>query len=123
MSVDSWQPTPATPSISGEHIERLLNVASQSTDLTPDLEWIQPFAQLDKNIWTEAASDLEPSELTRLIKLFTLCETQGNWGLGDKSSVIPLFKLLKKRIGIDRELVQWVKQHTDNKFLPFGPLM
>ena len=32
-------------------------------------------------------------------------------------------KILKKAKGVDRELVKWVKAHTDNKFLPFGPLL
>lgn len=123
MSVDSWQPAPTSPSISEEQVEKLLKLTTPDTDLTPDLEWIQPFAQLDKKIWLQAGAELKPEQLVKLIKLFTLCEAQGNWSLGEKSAVIPLFKLLKKQTGIDRELVQWIKQHTDNKYLPFGPLM
>jgi hypothetical protein len=123
MSVDSWQPAPTSPSISEEQVEKLLKLTTPDTDLTPELEWIQPFAQLDKKIWLQAGVELKPEQLVKLIKLFTLCETQGNWSLGEKSAVIPLFKLLKKQTGIDRELVQWIKQRTDNKYLPFGPLM
>jgi hypothetical protein len=67
--------------------------------------------------------DLDESQLIQLIKLLTVLETKGNWDLAEKSPVIPIFKAYKKKAGVDRELIQWVKANTDNKYLPFGPLL
>ena len=123
MSVDSWQPVPKPHSLDSDQLKKLLSLANEDTDLTPELDWIQPFAQMDKAKWLEVAQTLSDSEIISLIKLFTQSESEASWDLGEKSAVIPLFKVLRKQSGIDRELVQWVKEHTDNKYLPFGPLM
>ncbi len=55
--------------------------------------------------------------------MLTQLEEQQAWNLAEKSPVIALFKQLRKIAGIDKPLVQWVKAHSDNKFLPFGPLL
>ena len=123
MSVDSWQPVPQPQDIGAEQLEKLIKLANSDQDLTPDLEWIQPFAQMEKSKWTAIANELSAEAIVSLIKLFTLSEANGNWDLGEKSAVIPLFKVLRKQTGIDKALVQWVKEHTDNKYLPFGPLI
>lgn len=126
MSVDSWQPITPPNQINDEQLTRLLNLSegqTQEYDLTSDLDWIQPLAQVDAKIWQLTASKLTFDQIHKLIEIFTLAEQQGDWNLGEKSSVIPLFKILRKAQGVDRELVKWVKAHTDNKFLPFGPLL
>ncbi|WP_283789489.1 hypothetical protein QNI23_017155 (plasmid) [Bermanella sp. WJH001] len=126
MSVDSWQPITPPNQINDEQLARLLNLnqgQAQEYDLTSDLDWIQPLAQVDAKIWQQLAPKLTFDQIQQLIEIFTLAEQQGSWSLGEKSSVIPLFKILKKAKGVDRELVKWVKAHTDNKFLPFGPLL
>ncbi|MGR6873015.1 hypothetical protein ACU6U9_12065 [Pseudomonas sp. HK3] len=126
MSVDSWQPVSTPNQISDEQLARLLSLSlgqPQDHDLTSDLDWIQPLAQVDAKIWQQITSKLSPEQIKQLIGLFTLAEQQGEWSLGEKSSVIPLFKILRKEQGVDRELVKWVKAHSDNKFLPFGPLL
>jgi hypothetical protein len=126
VSVDSWQPVNKTTQISDEQLARLLTLSEDQPsecDLTSDLDWIQPLAQVDGKIWQQVAAQLTPAQLKQLIGLFTLAEEQGNWSLGDRSAVIPLFKMHRKAQGVDRELVQWVKAHSENKFLPFGPLL
>jgi hypothetical protein len=126
VSVDSWQPVNKLDQINDEQLSRLLAISQgqpQECDLTSDLNWIQPLAQVDGKIWQSVAAQLTSEQLKQLIALFTLAEQQGGWSLGERSAVIPLFKRLKKTQGVDRELVQWVKAHSDNKFLPFGPLL
>jgi hypothetical protein len=126
VSVDSWQPITPPNQINDDQLTRLLNLnegQAQEYDLTSDLDWIQPLAQVDAKIWQPTAAKLSFDQIHKLIKIFTLAEQQGDWNLGEKSSVIPLFKILRKAQGVDRELVKWVKAHTDNKFLPFGPLL
>ncbi|MFT5592541.1 MAG: hypothetical protein ACI8SR_000900 [Oceanicoccus sp.] len=126
MSVDSWQPITPANQINDELLSRLLALSAGQPlecDLTSDLDWIQPLAQVDAKIWQQVAPKLSFDEIKQLIGLFTQAEQQGDWSLGEKSSVIPLFKILRKEQGVDRELVKWVKAHSDNKFLPFGPLL
>lgn len=125
MSVDAWQPVPQITSIDSAALERLVSVAAQAAEgnLTTDLDWIQPFAQMNHSAWSPAIAQLDTDKMISLIKLFTMVEKQAGWDLAEKSAVIPLFKALRKEVGIDRALVQWVKDHTDNKFLPFGPLL
>lgn len=126
MSVDSWQPVNKPSHLSQSELDQLLTIAQgqpKECDLTSDLDFIQPLAHLDKQIWQESAQTLSQVQQMQLISLFTLAEEQGNWHLGEKSPVIPLFKAMRKQHGIDKSLVQWVKGHTQNKFLPFGPIL
>lgn len=126
MSVDSWQPINKPKELSPEQLSQLLALASgqpKECDLTSELEFIQPLAHLEPQKWEEIAPSLGITEQKHLICLFTLAEQQGNWHLAERSPVIPLFKAMRKQHGIDKPLVQWVKAHTENKFLPFGPLL
>lgn len=126
MTVDSWQPVQAATQIEANDLEKLLQCA-QTTDFTQNLtaecKWIQPLAMLATKKWDEICQSLNNEQLISLIKLFCKAEQDLNWDLGDKSPVIALFKFYRKQSGIDKELVKWVKNHSDNKFLPFGPLL
>ena len=54
---------------------------------------------------------------------FTLGEMQhGSWQAGAKSPVVPLVKVLKQRGKFDPALARWIKDHTTNRFLPYGDL-
>jgi hypothetical protein len=126
VTVDSWQPSPETGNIDSKTLERLLNAAisfASDQNFTPDLNWIQPLAKADAIKWKDAVQGLADDQLILLIKMLTILETQQNWDLADKSPVITIFKLYKKKSGIDKDLVKWVKAHTDNQYLPFGPLL
>lgn len=126
MTVDSWQPTPVPTKIEPDDLERLLASASDfksNENFTPELNWIQPLAMADHSIWQNTVQSLNDDELIGLIKLLTVVEAQNNWDLGEKSPVIAIFKSYKKKSGVNRELVKWVKSNSDNKYLPFGPLI
>ena len=128
MSVGSWQPEPQSlNTLNQEQVNPLLEkLAADNGSLAwvaESVDWVEPLAKADKKAWTELSASLEANQLIPLIRFFTLVEKEQNWDLADKSPVIPLFKQLKKSEGLNRELVQWVKSHTDNKFLPFGPLL
>ena len=126
MTVDSWQPAPVPTKIESNDLEKLLAAASDfksNENFTPDLDWIQPLAMADHVIWQDTVQSLNDEDLIALIKLLTVTEAKSNWDLGEKSPVIPVFKTYKKKSGVNRELVKWVKEHSDNKYLPFGPLI
>lgn len=126
MTVDSWQPSPETGNIDSKTLERLLNAATSfesDQNFTPDLNWIQPLAKADAIKWRDAVQDLADDQLILLIKMLTILEALQNWDLAEKSPVVTIFKVYKKKSGIDKDLVKWVKAHTDNQYLPFGPLL
>ncbi len=126
MSVDSWQPIQAPTTLDESDLNKLLALAhdfSEDTDLTAQLSWIQPLAHIDNKIWASSIQNIQQQPLIKLIQMLTVLEEAHAWSLAEKSPVIALFKQLRKIAGIDKPLVQWVKAHSDNKFLPFGPLL
>jgi hypothetical protein len=126
MSVDSWQPVQAPSKLKENDLNQLMTLAhdfNEDSDFTAHLSWIQPLAQADRKIWAQSIQNLPQVALIELIRMLTIIEQQQGWNLGEKSPVIALFKQLRKVAGIDKPLVSWVKKHSDNKFLPFGPLL
>jgi hypothetical protein len=79
---------------------------------------------LTKEVWFEALENFNEDELIALIHFFTLAEVHfSNWHAEDKSPVISIAKLLRKRKhSLSKELLIWIKNNNKNKFLPFGPL-
>ncbi|MGB5325866.1 MAG: hypothetical protein WBN40_10640, partial [Pseudomonadales bacterium] len=59
-----------------------------------------------------------------LMRFFTCAEMQlPGWQAGDKSPVIAINKILKRRgHKLDKAMLGWIRQHSDNRFLPNGPL-
>jgi hypothetical protein len=79
---------------------------------------------LSKDAWFDALKNFSNDELIALIQFFTLAEVHfSNWNAEEKSPVIWIAKLLRKRRqSLDKELLIWIKNNNKNKFLPFGPL-
>lgn len=80
--------------------------------------------QLDQDRWVQASNQLEQTQIELLMRFFTKAEQLPGWEAGDHSPVIWLGKVLKKRkIGISKELSLWIKNNSDNRFLPHGSLL
>ena len=75
--------------------------------------------------WQPVLQSMESDTLLALIKFFVIAEQQlPHWHGGDKSPVIWISRTLKKRgEPLSREMVIWIKAHTDNRFLPNGPIL
>ena len=84
----------------------------------------QAIMTLDKTHWFDKKEQLSSTEITLLIKFFTLAEMQfTQWTAEEKSPVIWLTKVLRQKgEALDKELLLWIKTHSDNKFLPHGAL-
>lgn len=79
---------------------------------------------VSSRVWEDFASELTLVQTEQLIRALTLLEQRFEWDLGKNSPVITLFKVHKHKKGeIDRFLTQWIKAHTQNRFLPFGSLL
>ena len=82
-----------------------------------------PLMQQNKESWFQVSDSLSDDEIIDLMRFFTVAESLPGWEAGDKSPVIYLGKVLKKRgAGINKELLLWIKANSNNQFLPHGAL-
>lgn len=80
--------------------------------------------QLEREQWMQFAKTLEDEEIIHLIRFFTVAEQLPGWQSGDKSPVIGLAKTLRQRgKKLERELLLWIREHSDNRFLPYGSVL
>lgn len=133
MSLGSWDPQAdaAAHDISIEP-DTLQRLAAYSRDgqleqleqlLGADSQRLAGLMQLDHGLWQQAAGELTDDELLHLIRFFAMAENLPGWEAGEKSPVIPLAKVLRKRgQRLDKELLLWLRQVNQNRFLPYGPL-
>lgn len=129
MSVGVWEPRrPASV-----ELEKLRDWLAIYREADPDnlqaslaedaIQSDAVFMKLDESAW-QAAEQLDDKELEDLIRFFTLAEMQlPNWQGGETSPVIYLVKVLRGRDSFTPELRKWIKRHTDNRYLPYGPAL
>lgn len=83
-----------------------------------------PLMQQSREDWISAGESFSDDDIIHLIRFFTLAEQLPGWESGNNSPVIALGKILKKRaVGINKELLIWIKANSRNQFLPHGSLV
>ncbi|MEW5248810.1 hypothetical protein [Microbulbifer sp. 2201CG32-9] len=134
MSVGSWEPkqTVTESGTAGDIKRELLlqfidSVEAQSPlqeTLDSDALQASHLIRLSASAWQKETARWDNSQLWRLIQFFTLAEQQlPGWDAGAESAVIPLARALRqRRAPLEREQLQWIKQHSSNRYLPYGPL-
>ncbi|NNC55905.1 MAG: hypothetical protein HKO07_09320 [Pseudomonadales bacterium] len=134
MTTGSWDPESGTSTAGAELdaqlLGRLLTIAeSGSLDalealMTPDDVKRSAIMQLPLTSWETALENYNNAQLLALIRFFTLAEMQlPGWQAGEKSPVIAINRLLKGRgHKLEKPLLQWIRQNSDNRFLPNGPI-
>ncbi len=79
--------------------------------------------KVDHSAWHGATEHLPDDNLLHLIRFFVVAENLPGWEALDKSPVIPLAKILRKRgTRLDKEFLQWLRAVNSNRYLPYGPL-
>lgn len=131
MSIGAWEPKPAANSerkkIHRATLERLM-VAVQGSAIAKDLSTEDRGASylmgLPAQQWLEESAAWSSAQLWQLIQFFTLAEMQlPDWHAGAESPVIPLARALRQReTPLTKTQLQWIKQHSNNRYLPYGPL-
>ncbi|WLD57319.1 hypothetical protein NFC81_11395 [Salinispirillum sp. LH 10-3-1] len=130
MSVTTWDPTqkPNHPELT--RVRGWTAQAWPSADALvqlsdDDRHTLQAWITLDWTLWEPVISQLTASELVHLMQLMTLAEGHiGGCDAGAKSTVIHAFRQHKAKFGApDKELVRWIKANTQNRFLPYGPVL
>ena len=134
MSLGSWDPqadaAAHTVSLEPATLERL-SAYSRDEQLGEleqliqgdDSQTLAGLMQLDHALWQQAADALDDESILHLIRFFAVAENLPGWEAGDKSPVIPLAKVLRKRgQRLDKDFLLWLREVSDNRFLPYGPL-
>ena len=136
MSLGSWNPADGSESlvyqITPEVIAQCAGFAT-ADNWTALPTWEQAslpsnacqMMKLDATQWQPALEPLDENTLLNLVRFFTAAEQQlPHWHGGDKSPVIWIARLLKKRgTPLSRDMVLWIKGNSDNRFLPNGPIL
>ncbi|MDB4456246.1 hypothetical protein N9141_00595 [bacterium] len=136
MSTGTWDPSSNASqldiSIDPALIQRFLLIAenNQLNDLAAQIseQDRSQFAimQADLAQWKNVLNDYSQAQLIALIRFFTLVEMAlPEWAAGAKSPVISINKILKSRgLKLEKEMLLWIKQNSDNRFIPNGsPLL
>lgn len=135
MSIGAWDPeskkTSLDINIDPQLLLRLVAIGEkedltqlESLMLEPDKQQ-QALMQADLAGWQAAVADYSDEQLTALIRFFTKVEmTLNHWIGGAKSPVISLNRILRSRgKKLDKAMLLWIKQNSDNRFIPNGPPM
>jgi hypothetical protein len=132
MTTGTWDPTAgADRAITVELITPFLALSEQQLnelsahlplELVQSAHWIMKRTLAD---WQPVAEQLDDHQIRHLVRFFTLAEEQlPGWQAGDTSPVIWLCRILKQRGQFpDKELTRWIKEHTKNRFLPYGSVL
>lgn len=136
MSVESWnpnQPEPKDLSINQtvEMLKRFTKLSKEdkldslSEHMSEQEKQQSKLMSLEKDQWLTLLEDFENDELVDLIRFLTIAEMQiSGWRIGEKSPVITINKLLRERgQKLDKELLKWIRENSDNRFIPNGPIL
>lgn len=133
MSLGSWDPNLQSADeglLTTALIERLVSFdrEAQLDQLDAllsegDKQQLAGLMKIDHPTWQSAVTPLPDAALIHLIRFFTVAENLPGWEAGAESPVIPLAKVLRQRgARLDKALLQWIREVSDNRFLPYGPL-
>lgn len=127
MSIDVWEPK--EKSLISRNLLYQISDAFRVNRLDSDFfseDFIKDNADLMQQ--TQESFDIVnrfPDDvIIDLIKFFTLAEmAYSGWKAGEKSPVIYLVKILKGRAVFCDELRKWIKNNSDNRYLPHGSVL
>ena len=131
MTIGSWDPNKKTTTANDEVNSELLACFIAATKKLPcELNTILPKEQLQQSqiieasasAWQIAINEFSNKELVLLIQFFTVVEAQlPAWTAGPKSPAILINRELRRRgEKLNKEILLWIKDNTDNRFIPNG---
>ena len=82
------------------------------------------FMRVSQDQWQAVSTDLSNDDIVHLIRFFTRAEKLiSGWDAGKESPAIWLNKVLRSRgEKLDRDMLLWIRNNTDNRFIPNGGL-
>ena len=124
MSVGSFDPNASNQEIDAALVRELLH-GFDGEQIELDKAGELRFSILARHKgWFEVCDQYSTEELRALAKMFTVLEQNySSFNAGSDSPVIPIVRALKAIGAWEKADTQWIKAHTDNRFLPHGSLM
>ena len=133
MTIGSWTPEKEkdTLTIDSQWLQRCIAISREDqlealpAPFTSDEQQrYSVFMRVSQEHWQAAAEELSNDDIIALIRFFTRAETLiSGWDAGKESPAIWLNKVLRKRgEKLDREMLLWIRNNTDNRFIPNGGL-
>ncbi len=126
VTVESWDPSAA--SLTSKH-RVILNRAAEQLELgtvalsDDEQALLRPIMLMDDDAWQTFVATESNASLEAWIRVLTLVERDFNgFEAGSRSPVLKLIRALKARDAIPADLFEWIKSHTQNRFLPYGSL-
>jgi len=120
-----------TVKLSNECIQELISIG-KSNFYEKLLDFVDKFPEhrsgqlmrQSPQFWYSISESLTKEEIISLIKSLTIAEkTVPNWKAGSVAPVVWLFRKLRERTKSDqKELSDWIIQHTENIYLPYGSM-
>jgi hypothetical protein len=134
MSIGEWQPEEQreTTSIAPDKVAILIALGRQDVlrNLVQQLDmhtqqWLTHAIHAGRKPWTQVCDTLSDDDIIHLMQVLTIAEMQlPGCTVGEKSPVIYLNRTLKERgRKLNRDELAWIKQHSDNRFIPNGPIL
>lgn len=127
MSIDVWEPK--EKSLISRNLLYQISDAFRVNRLDSDF-FSEDFIKDNADLMQQSQESFDivnsfPDDvIIDLIKFFTLAEmTYSGWKAGKKSPVIYLVKILKGRAVFCNELRKWIKNNSDNRYLPYGSVL
>ena len=127
MSIDVWEPK--EKSLISRNLLYQISDAFRVNRLDSDF-FSEDFIKDNADLMQQSQESFDivnsfPDDvIIDLIKFFTLAEmTYSEWKAGNKSPVIYLVKILKGRAVFCNELRKWIKNNSDNRYLPYGSVL
>ena len=129
MAVGSWDPgSDLRPDAA--LLTRLARIGRRTPEDPADamsedeVRGLAPLMRLAASDWVPLLSTLDDALLVDLVRFFTVAEMKlVGWEGGDRSPVIAIVKVLRERKCYPPELTRWIKDRTDNRYLPYGSLL
>ena len=130
-SVGAWDPQtertqPSAGVLLDLHRRFIANGAATARGVLTGAEVTQfaAFMHCDPASWPPSLAVLDSAGLIALVRFFTLAEQElPGWQAGSKSPAIACARELRHRGDYPADLTMWIRQHSDNRFLPYGSLL
>lgn len=89
-----------------------------------EVERLSGLMRCEPALWPPLLVALDAEALIALIRFFTLAEHElPGWEAGRKSPAIACARALRQRGSYPHSLTAWIRQHSDNRFLPYGSVL
>ena len=133
MAIGSWAPESekSALSIDQQWLQRCIAISRENRleDLPApftdeEQQTYGVFMRVSQDQWQQAVTALNNDDIVELIRFFTRAEKLiSGWDAGKESPAIWLNKVLRGRgEKLDRDMLLWIRNNTDNRFIPNGGL-